>query len=393
MSSLLARSTGIRNPRVPRADETPSPVISEGFQSEIVEQQQEEQPQQLGRKCEEIPRQRRLPGYRAANSNLNVKANTHANSNKTKEVVEGWRPAQRMIRDSTLKSFPTESTREVWLTNDPKNVEKACERVFMVGDSERHHLELAKLCGLSVSEGGKVLDDDGRVIGQVVDGQPQELIGRTGYEDGYLLGRVDVFRAGDDHEGEGERDKFQKLEGLKVNKQGNVIGADGVPAARVVGENRGAIAGREVGKDGRIRDCNGTVLAEVVLIPVEERNECDRALRAHCSDGDEIEQQLAELINELGKSVIETINNACQIIADSQNTYHIYPLIMLFVEPPLHITATIALKIIGVYARILNTVAIGKTLRTVLRRVGIYKQLEEFGLGAVLEVLELGSGK
>jgi hypothetical protein len=171
--------------------------------------------------------------------------------------------------------FPRESTREVWLTNDPAYLEEdgSGETVLMVGDSERHHLELAKLYGLPVSEDGKVLDDDGEVIGRVVEGEADDLVGQTVDddgeildEDGDLIGRVDVVR----EEGEERtREEFGVVEGLKANKQGNVMDAEGLPVAYVVGET--AVVGREIGRDRQIRDANGTVIGEVELIPEDER--------------------------------------------------------------------------------------------------------------------------
>ncbi|KAJ0267361.1 hypothetical protein COL922a_014983, partial [Colletotrichum nupharicola] len=59
MTSLLAHPTGIRNPRAPRDEQTPSsPVVSEGFQSEIPEYQH-------SRKHGDTARERRLAGYRS----------------------------------------------------------------------------------------------------------------------------------------------------------------------------------------------------------------------------------------------------------------------------------------------------------------------------------------
>ncbi|KAL3441054.1 hypothetical protein BJX65DRAFT_314158 [Aspergillus insuetus] len=457
MTSHLAHSTGIRNPRAPHDEKIPSsPVVSEGFQSEIVEQQQR------GRKHGDAIRERRLAGYRShgaqAAANLAGTRMTplrHRGGGAPRGVpattavkeVEHPRRHSPMSRDSSSKVFPRESTREVWLTNDPAHLEEDGngETVVMVGDSERHHLELAKLYGFAVSDGGKVFDDDGEVIGRVVEGEPEDLTGQTVDddgkildEDGDLIGRVDVVR--DDEEEDGAREEFEVVEGLKANKQGNVLDADGVPIACVVGET--TVVGREIGRDGRVRDTNGAVIGQLELIPEDERmyaivqqmrdaveplrrqiklakqasetkidsnklatelkplvedarlalQECDTALRAHTPDKPEpVDRHLADLIKDLGESVVETIDNACQLITDPHTAQHVHPLITLLIEPPLHITVTIALRVVGFYARILNSVGIGKLLRAVLHRLGVYKRLEEVGLGAVIDVLELGS--
>ncbi|KAL3456539.1 hypothetical protein BJX64DRAFT_294014 [Aspergillus heterothallicus] len=489
MTSLLSRSTGIRNPRAapPRTNETPSPVVSEGFQSEIIEgsQGQGHNPgHSHGRKREDSQRERRLAGYTQAVQNPTnlppgrVVASGRRGSTRTRgaagntavgegdKVVEteteiergrggggggGGKPTS--LRRKSLKRFPTESTREVWLTNEPKNLEEEAgggggETVVMVGDSQRHHIELAKLYGFCVGDGGKVLDDEGRAIGRVVEGEPEDLVGQTVDEDGEILdedgdliGRVDVVREEDLMEEE-TREQLRELQGLRTNKQGNVMNADGVLVAQVVSGT--AVADQEIGENGRLRDDNGEVVAMVELIPEEDRvyaivrqmrdainplrrqmklankrsrvlvvggeiitdmkplveearralQECETALRAQTvNKKNMVDQQLADLIHELGESIIETVDNACQIIADSQNKYYIHPLITMLVEPPLHITVAIALRVVGFYARILNTVGIGKVLRVALRRLGIYQRLEEVGLGVVIEVLELGSVK
>ncbi|KAL5045037.1 hypothetical protein BDW71DRAFT_208646 [Aspergillus fruticulosus] len=64
----------------------------------------------------------------------------------------------------------------------------------------RPPLSLSSLDGLAVGEGGRILDNDGRAIGKVVEGDPSDLVGQivNGYgeildEDGDLIGCVDVL--------------------------------------------------------------------------------------------------------------------------------------------------------------------------------------------------------
>ncbi|CBF82436.1 DUF3659 domain-containing protein [Aspergillus nidulans FGSC A4] len=67
---------------------------------------------------------------------------------------------------------------------------------------------LSSLHGLAVSEGGNVLDNDGRAVGKVVEGDPNDLVGQivNGYgeildEDGDLIGCVDPLNEGAASEG------------------------------------------------------------------------------------------------------------------------------------------------------------------------------------------------
>jgi hypothetical protein len=77
--------------------------------------------------------------------------------------------------------------------------------------SQQFPQPLFSLDGLAVSEGGRVLDNDGRAVGKVVEGDPIDLLGQivNGYgeildEDGDLIGCVDPLN--EDVASEGGRD-------------------------------------------------------------------------------------------------------------------------------------------------------------------------------------------
>ncbi|KAL2010823.1 hypothetical protein VTN00DRAFT_3541 [Thermoascus crustaceus] len=68
-----------------------------------------------------------------------------------------------------------------------------------------------------------------------------------------------------------EKIDLSRLAGLTVNKQGNVIGPDGVPIARVVQGNPKVVAGKKVDREGQIWNDSGTVIGRVEIIPENER--------------------------------------------------------------------------------------------------------------------------
>lgn len=68
-----------------------------------------------------------------------------------------------------------------------------------------------------------------------------------------------------------EKTDLSRLAGLTVNKQGNVIGPDGVPIARVVQGNPKVVAGKKVDREGQIWNDSGTVIGRVEIIPENER--------------------------------------------------------------------------------------------------------------------------
>ena len=64
---------------------------------------------------------------------------------------------------------------------------------------------------------------------------------------------------------------LSEMKGLKLNKNGNVIGNDGVPIGRLVEGNAKELAGRRVDGEGQIWDDTGKVVGRVELIPPEDR--------------------------------------------------------------------------------------------------------------------------
>ena len=136
--------------------------------------------------------------------------------------------------------------------------------------------EFAGLEGLVVVEGGWVEDENGNRVGQLVEGvsnpdkwsptspanrgqDAKKLVGRAVDEDGDVLdkrgnaiGHAERYSEPDAEEEQAV--DLSELKGLTCNKQGNVIGPDGVPVARLVEGNPKELAGRKIDENGQIFD-------------------------------------------------------------------------------------------------------------------------------------------
>ncbi|CAI6282696.1 unnamed protein product [Periconia digitata] len=138
----------------------------------------------------------------------------------------------------------------------------------------------AGLDGLVVVKGGFVEDENGNRVGQVVEGDAKKLVGRAVDEDGDILdkkgsvvGHAERYEEPEEEpEPEVEQADLSSLEGLTVNKQGNVIGSEGVPVARLVEGNAKELAGRKLDGEGQIWNDSGKVIGRVELIAPEERD-------------------------------------------------------------------------------------------------------------------------
>jgi hypothetical protein len=137
----------------------------------------------------------------------------------------------------------------------------------------------AGLEGLIVVKGGWVEDENGNRVGQVTEGDAKKLVGRAVDEDGDILdkkgsvvGHAERYEEPEEEpEPEPEAIDLSDLEGKTVNKQGNVIGDEGVPVARLVEGNAKELAGRKLDAEGQIWNDSGKVIGRVELIPAEER--------------------------------------------------------------------------------------------------------------------------
>jgi hypothetical protein len=134
----------------------------------------------------------------------------------------------------------------------------------------------AGLEGLLVNKDGYVQDENGNIVGQVVEGDAKKLAGRAVDEDGDILdkrGSV-VGHAERLQEEEVPQEApidLSFLEGLTVNKQGNVIGDEGVPIARLVEGNPKQCAGKKLDAEGQLWNDRGQIVGRVELIPEDER--------------------------------------------------------------------------------------------------------------------------
>ena len=183
-------------------------------------------------------------------------------------------------------------------------------------------LDISNLEGLKVAEGGKILDKMGRQIGQVTEGDPQDLVGQIVDsrgeildEDGDLIGKVDVVSpelgqeptktaqkgdAVDDTTkaaGTAANDAAQKLqkqsdeatagagqatapqlpdvstlEGLTCDKLGNIVNQNGLPVGQLVDGDAKKLSrdGLQLDSEGQFWDSGGRLVGKAKPIPEEQ---------------------------------------------------------------------------------------------------------------------------
>ncbi|KAI0450239.1 hypothetical protein F5B21DRAFT_508407 [Xylaria acuta] len=159
----------------------------------------------------------------------------------------------------------------------------------------------------NIAENGQITDQNGKVLGKLAEGQDyKSLVGKDikGIDEhGNLLGdndtelgkvdlmpegsivgrikeeipeaaeRLDAIEAAKQQAEEAAGPDLSILEGLKINKAGNVIDNDGNPVGKVKSGDLKKLAGRMPDKDGKVWDDRGNVIGEVELLPEVIKNE------------------------------------------------------------------------------------------------------------------------
>lgn len=125
----------------------------------------------------------------------------------------------------------------------------------------------AGLEGLHVNKEGMVEDDDGNVVGKIVEGDVKRLVGLAVDEDGDINDKFGNVK-GHAEPWEEEEDTpadLSALAGCTVNKAGNIVDSSGSIVGRVVEGDASTMVGKKVDGEGQIWDNAGNVIGRAEL--------------------------------------------------------------------------------------------------------------------------------
>ncbi|OJJ42231.1 hypothetical protein ASPZODRAFT_77436 [Penicilliopsis zonata CBS 506.65] len=199
--------------------------------------------------------------------------------NKTGNVMgPGLVPIARVVdgNPAELLGRRIDSKGQIW--NDTGAV---IGHVELIPAAEREAMGPFSGLGDLVARGtGAVEDAEGILVGRIVEGNPKGLRGRPVDADGEILdqygnvlGRAERCDSADEEEAvEEEEEDLSALDGLVVNKLGNIVDADGVVVGRLVAGDPRRLAGKTVDGDGHVWNASGQVIGQAEGIPEAERD-------------------------------------------------------------------------------------------------------------------------
>lgn len=173
-------------------------------------------------------------------------------------------------------------------------------------------LDLSALKGLEVGEGGKIFDKSGNALGEVVEGDPEDLVGQTVGddgeildEDGDLIGRVELL--GDVQNKVTEtldqvKDKLPSLEdlkGLPVSEGGEIKDKAGNVLGRIVEGDPEDLVGQTINESGEILDEDGDLIGRAEVISPEEALKTIQGEGADLGDMDAVPDDVQNKVDEV----------------------------------------------------------------------------------------------
>jgi hypothetical protein len=172
---------------------------------------------------------------------------------------------------------------------------EAQEAVGEAGEDAKDAKPAEELPGIQALEGHKVgsdgfvRDDDGEVVAEVAEGNPEEMKhmsidadGNVVNEKGEVIGKVQMTQDA------GSAPDLRILENLKVNKSGKILDAEGEVIGELIDGEGSKCAGKKVNARGEVLD-GETVIGRVKVVPGPAADEAMKELGLQT--GDEEEEQ------------------------------------------------------------------------------------------------------
>lgn len=176
--------------------------------------------------------------------------------------------------------------------------------------------------GFDNAEVGKdgVITAAGRIIGRVMEGDPQRLLGRKVDEDGDILDKNgNTIGRAERWEPEEKKRSVNPMSGRKVTREGEVRDTDGNLIGKLTFGNLGTLVGKEIDDNGYVVDNDGNKLGECTLLetlPEEEPEPGPSPEELEAQKKEEQDRQLAKKLSSIVAQTLERIHPVCKMITD-----------------------------------------------------------------------------
>ena len=201
---------------------------------------------------------------------------------------------------------------QIW--DDAGNVVGRCELVF--GQDTSPEGPFAGFDNLQINKDGTITTPSGDIIGRIIEGDIQKLLGHTVDEAGEIVDKNgNVIGKAERWEPEEKERRINPMSGMRVNKEGEVRDENGDLIGKLTEGDLGHCVGQEIDDAGNVVDVDGNKIGEVTLLeniaedyegPTEE--EIEEARKR------EEERQIAEKMASICTQTLEKVQPICKQI-------------------------------------------------------------------------------
>ena len=203
---------------------------------------------------------------------------------------------------------------QIW--DDAGNVVGRCELVY--GTDSKPEGPFAGFDNLTINKDGTITTPGDDIIGRVIEGDIQKLLGHSVDEDGEILDKNgNVLGKAERWEPEEKERRVNPMSGRRVNSEGEVRDENGDLMGRLTEGDLGHCVGQEIDDAGNVVDVDGNKIGEVTLLeniaddyegPTEE--ELEEARKR------EEERQIAEKMAGICQQTLERVQPICKQITE-----------------------------------------------------------------------------
>lgn len=172
----------------------------------------------------------------------------------------------------------------------------------IIGKVGIEELDFGQLEGKTVNKAGKIVDENGDVFGELIEGEARKLVGKKCDAEGMLwndtgkvIGKAKPYPKADLEKNESF--PFEDFVGAKVDKQGNVV-YEGQVVGKIVEGDVKKLEGKEIDKEGDVSDKNGNTIGHAERVEDEPEEEIDYSLVEGCKVN-----KAGNVVNDSGKVV------------------------------------------------------------------------------------------
>jgi len=185
-------------------------------------------------------------------------------------VDESGIPFGRLLEGNVKELAGRRCDENGFIYGDTGKVVGKCEVIPENERVARPEGPFAGLEGLRVVKDGKVEDQDGNVVGEIVEGNAKRLVGLAVDEDGDIIDKYGNVKGHADpweeEEVEEEEVDLSALAGTTINKAGNAVDGNGQILGRIVEGDAKTLVGKKVDGQGQVWDNAGNVVGRCELV-------------------------------------------------------------------------------------------------------------------------------